>query len=104
MSGAAAWVANGTGWSDTLADAVVTPGYDPSVMGAATSTCIGGVTTGCAAPVMVGTMSTIGSPVRPIIMSGTAAITDCSTTTEGAPCAPVSACPAEGPDDAVGGA
>ena len=84
--------------------AAVAPGYDPSIMAAATSSCVGGVMTGCVAPATVSATSVVGSPVCPIIISGTAAITGCSAIAEGAPCALVPACLAEGIDNAMGGA
>ena len=80
------------------------PSYDPSVTSAATSTYVVGVTTGCSTPTTVGTTSVVGSSVRPIIGYGIVAVTCCSTTTEGAPCAPASAYLAEGTSAPVGGA
>ena len=54
-------------------------------MATTTSTCVHGVTTGYATPTMVGTTSAVGSPIRPAVSSGIAAITGCSATTKGAP-------------------
>ena len=65
-------------------------------MATTTSTYIGGVMTGYVTPTMVGATRAVGSPVRPIIGSGITAIAGCSTTSEGAPCAPASIYPIEG--------
>ena len=50
-----------------------------------TSAYVGGVLTGCVAPTTVGAASAVGSPVRPIINSGIAAITSCTITSKGVP-------------------
>ena len=83
--GAITWAVDGTGHSNALGDTAVASGYDPSIMAAATSTCIGGVTTGYAVPTMVGTMSAVGSPIHPAVGSSIMAITSRSATSEGAP-------------------
>jgi len=83
--GAVAWATDGTGRADASGDATVAHGYDQSITAAATSTGIGGVTTGCVAPTMVGATSAVGSPVHPAIGSGITAVIGCSVMSEGDP-------------------
>ena len=85
MPGTVAWATNGTGRAGASDATVVVLGYDPSIMAAATSTYVGGVTTDCVVPTTVGATSTVGSPVRPAIDSGITAITGCFVTFEGTP-------------------
>jgi len=54
-------------------------------MAATTSTCVGGVMTGCVVPTTVGAKSAVGSLIHPTIGSDITTITGCSTTFEGAP-------------------
>ena len=82
---AVAWATDGMGHANALGNAAVVPGYDPSIMTAATSTCIGGVTTGCVTPATVGATSAVGSPVLPTIGSVITAVTGCSMMSEGDP-------------------
>ena len=63
----------------------IAPSCDPRVTAAATSTCVGGVTTGCVAPTVVGATSEVGSYVRLVISSGITLIVGYSATSEGAP-------------------
>ena len=84
------------GHADTSGDAAVALSYDPSITGAATSTYVSGVTTGCGTPATVGTMSTVGNSARPVIGSGIMAVTSCSVAAKGTPCAPASAFLPEG--------
>jgi len=55
------------GRANAFGNAVVTPGYDPSVMAATTSACVGGVTIDCVAPATVGTTDAVGSPFHPTV-------------------------------------
>ena len=49
-------------------------------------------------------MSTVGSPVCPVVDNGIASIADYSATSEGVPLAPAPACLVEGMGTIVGGA
>ena len=59
------------------------PDCDPSITGAATSTCIGGVMTGYDTTATVGTTSAVRSSVHPVVDSGIMAVTGCSATAKG---------------------
>jgi len=102
MLGVVAWTTNGMGRTGALGAAAVAPRYAPSVTAAATSTCIGRVTTGCAAPATVDATRMVGSPIHPTVGSGIAAITSYCTTSKGAPWGPTSARTTKGTGTTVG--
>ena len=81
---------------------MIAPGCDPLVIATATSAYVGGVLTGCIVPAMVGATIVVGKPARLVIGSGITAITGCSATSEGVPCAPASARPGGGMGATVG--
>ncbi|XP_066323359.1 AA9 family lytic polysaccharide monooxygenase B-like [Miscanthus floridulus] len=85
MSGAVTWATDGTGRTSASGITAVALSGDPSITVTATSTCVGGVTTSYVAPATIGATSAVGSPIRPIVGSGIAAIASCSVTSEGAP-------------------
>ena len=85
MPGIVAWATDGTGRAGASGDTAVVPGYDPSIMAVATSTYVGGVTTGCVAPTTISATSAIGNPVCHAISSSIVAINDCSVMSKGDP-------------------
>ena len=85
MSDAVTWAADGTGHTSSSGTATIAPRYDLPITVAAAFACISGVLTGCVMPSMVGTVSAVSSPIRPIVSNGITAIASYSATSEGIP-------------------
>lgn len=85
VPGAVAWATDGMGCANASGNTAVTPGCDPSITAAATSTCIGGFMIGYVVPTTVSATSAVDSLVCLAVGNGIAALTGYSTMFEGNP-------------------